>query len=59
MLVKEIKEIAKTLNVSVGKKKKTELIRAIQEAEGNAACFDSGITNCGLTDCLWFSDCQK
>jgi len=58
MLVKEIKEMAKALNVPVGKKRKTELIRAIQEAEGNATCFDSGLINCGLKDCLWYSDCQ-
>jgi hypothetical protein len=59
MKVTEIKEIAKTLNVPVGKKRKMELIRDIQIAEGHAACFDSGITNCGLKDCLWFDDCQR
>lgn len=59
MKVTEIKVMAKNLNVPIGKKRKKELIHAIQEAEGHTACFDSGITDCGLTDCLWYSDCQK
>lgn len=51
--------MAKGLGVKVGKRNKKELIHAVQEAEGHAACFDSGIVNCGLTECLWYSDCQK
>jgi hypothetical protein len=59
MKAEEIKVMAKTLNVPVGKKRKKELIRDIQTTEGNAACFDTGIENCGMTDCLWYDDCQK
>lgn len=59
MKVDEIKVMAKTLNVPIGKRRKKELIQAIQTAEGNAPCFDTGIINCGLTDCLWYDDCQR
>lgn len=59
MKVEEIKVIAKGLNIPVSKKKKSELIHAIQNAEGNVPCFETGITNCGLENCLWYSDCQK
>lgn len=59
MKVTEIKAMAKAKNITIGKKKKADLIHALQEAEGNVPCYESGITNCGLTDCLWFDDCQK
>lgn len=51
--------MAKDLGVKVGKRNKKDLIHAVQEAEGHVPCFDSGIVNCGLTECLWYSDCQK
>ena len=59
MKVTKIREIAKAHQVTIGRKRKKELIQAIQIAEGHAACFKSDITNCGLTDCLWYDDCQK
>lgn len=39
------------------KMKKDELIWAIQEAEGNVACF-SRIPDCGIAECLWRPECQ-
>ena len=58
MKLDEIKEIAKQHNIKVGKLKKTELVRAIQLAEGNEACFDSGkASECGQDECLWRVDC--
>jgi lysyl-tRNA synthetase class II len=35
MKLEEIKEMAKQHNIKVGKLKKAELVRAIQDAEGN------------------------
>ena len=53
MKVQELKEIAKQKGMKVGKMKKSELIRAIQEAEGNSACFDIGkAAECGQLNCL-------
>lgn len=58
MQLKEIKEIAKQHNIKIGNLKKTELIRAIQQAEGNEACFNTGMVDqCGQSDCLWREDC--
>ncbi len=58
MLVKEIKEIAEGKGVKAGKMKKLELVRAIQEAEGNTACFQSDFaSSCPEEGCLWREDC--
>jgi len=59
MKLEEIKEIAKQHDIKVGKLKKAELVKAIQEAEGNEVCFDSGkAADCGQSECLWRSDCN-
>jgi hypothetical protein len=58
MKLDEIKEIAKQHNIKVGKLKKAELVRAIQLAEGNNPCFESGLAaKCGQAECLWRGDC--
>lgn len=47
----EIKEIAKRHNIEVSKVKKSDLVRAIQQAEGNLPCFDSNSSDqpvCGV-----------
>jgi hypothetical protein len=59
MKLEEIKEIAKQNNIKVGKLKKAELVRAIQLAEGNDVCFESGRAgDCGQSACLWREDCN-
>lgn len=59
MKLAEIKEIAVLNGVIVGKMKKCEIIRAIQIAEGNIPCFESGIAEkCGQASCLWRADCR-
>ncbi|KAF0217120.1 MAG: hypothetical protein FD174_3421 [Geobacteraceae bacterium] len=59
MKTEEIKEIAKQRGVKTGKMKKGEIIRAIQEAEGNPMCFDTGkAAECGQMSCLWREDCK-
>jgi hypothetical protein len=58
MKLEEIKEIAKQHNIKTGKLKKAELVRAIQMAEGNIPCFDTGqVDGCCQGDCLWRPDC--
>ncbi|MDU0458438.1 MAG: SAP domain-containing protein [Geobacteraceae bacterium] len=58
MRIDEIKEIARNRGVRTGKVKKSELVRAIQLAEGNRPCFDSDSSGeCGQSDCLWRKDC--
>ncbi|OGU15356.1 MAG: SAP domain-containing protein [Geobacteraceae bacterium GWC2_53_11] len=59
MKLEEIKEIAKQHDIKAGKMKKAELVRAIQAAEQNDACFDTGkASECGQAECLWRSDCN-
>lgn len=59
MNMQEIKNIAKELGVKLGTMKKVELVQAIQTAEGNEACFNSGRSgNCGQTACTWKEDCN-
>jgi len=54
----EIKEIAKLHHIKVGKAKKSDLVRAIQQAEGNLPCFDSSSSEeCGQHACFWREDC--
>lgn len=58
MKLEEIKEIARQHDIKVGKLKKAELVRAIQSAEGNEACFGTArVSECGQDRCLWRSGC--
>jgi hypothetical protein len=58
MKLDEIKEIARQHNIKPGKAKKSELVRAIQQAEGNEPCFCCGkAAQCGQEGCLWREDC--
>jgi hypothetical protein len=59
MTVAEIKVIAKEMGLKTANLKKTELIRAIQQAEGNPVCFDTNSReNCGEEICRWRRDCN-
>jgi hypothetical protein len=58
MKLDEIKGIAKQYNIKTGKAKKSDLVRTIQQAEGNEQCFDSGkVAQCGQDACAWREDC--
>ena len=55
-----IMEIAKKKGVDVVTMNKTELIRAIQRAEGYSECFGTKkINQCEQIDCLWRGDCVR
>ena len=59
MKVQDIKDIAKQKDVNARKMNKTDLIRAIQIAEGSNACFaTSSVQTCGQMNCLWRADCK-
>lgn len=58
MNINEIKAIAKERGVNPGRLKKADLIRAIQQEEGYAACFGTGSGGvCEQPHCLWREDC--
>jgi hypothetical protein len=58
MKLDELKEIAKQHNIKVGKMKKADLVRAIQQVENNDICFETGQADtCGQVACLWREDC--
>jgi hypothetical protein len=58
MKLEEIKEIAKRHNIKLGKTKKPDLVRAIQQAENYEACYNtSKASTCGQDECLWREDC--
>lgn len=58
MKINAIKEIARQHNLKPGRANKEELIRSIQQAEGNSTCFGSNCAKeCGQFNCLWREDC--
>jgi hypothetical protein len=58
MKIVEIKEKAKALGIKPGNLKKTELIQAIQRAEGNTDCFGRNSSgSCPHTNCCFIDDC--
>jgi hypothetical protein len=59
MKMEQVRALAARMGIKTGKMKKGELIRSIQQAEGNNACFDTGTADrCGQQDCLWREDCR-
>ena len=57
MNMADIRRKAKELGVKVQGLKKADLIRAIQTAEGNAACFSTGRATCDQLACCWRENC--
>ena len=59
MKMGELRERAKSFGISCGKLKKTELIWAIQKAEGFTVCYGSSNGGCPNFDCCFMKDCLK
>ncbi len=59
MKMSDIQGIAKSRGVAPGRMTKVELVRTMQHAEGNAACFQTGLAgSCGQDGCLWRAVCE-
>lgn len=59
MKLDQIKTIAQQHGIKAGKLKKTDLVRAIQSAEGNEQCFEAGkLATCGQSGCSWREICS-
>jgi hypothetical protein len=59
MNISAIRIKAKEVGVKAMNLKKDDLVRAIQEKEGNVVCFKTGVDSCPQYDCLWREDCIK
>ena len=55
--MKDIKEKATKLGVQIGKMRKADLIRAIQDKEGNYPCFETAKEYCSQKACCWRDGC--
>ena len=58
MKMTEIRQKAAKIGLKGQFLKKTDLIRAIQAAEGNKACFSTGQEKCDQFACCWREDCM-
>lgn len=59
MKIDEIKAIARQHQIKIGKATKSDLVRSIQQAEGNTQCFGTNSSmECGQSSCLWREDCN-
>lgn len=59
MKMVDIKRIAKRVGCNPGRLKKADLIKKIQEAEGNFPCFQTAGDYCNQEKCSWRDDCLK
>lgn len=57
MKMDEIRRKAVKIGLNAQGMKKVELVRAIQSAEGNVACFDTEKGDCDQLACCWRKDC--
>ncbi|MBI4843879.1 MAG: SAP domain-containing protein [Nitrospirae bacterium] len=58
MKINDIRKIATKIGIKDVKKKKGDLIREIQRAEGNFDCFGTATSgHCSEADCLWKEEC--
>jgi len=59
MKMTDIQSIAKQRGVPPGRMTKVDLVRSLQQTEGNTACFQTGqVESCGQEGCLWREDCD-
>ncbi len=58
--LQDVRKIARKMGIDRRNANQTDLIRAIQRAEGNNACFaTSAVKTCGQMNCLWRADCEE
>jgi hypothetical protein len=59
MHIDEVKKRAQEIGIEPGNMSQGELIRVIQEAEGNPPSFGNNDGNCPHRACCWWDDCVK
>lgn len=60
MLINDIRKMAKEKGIKIKRTmKKGDIIRAIQESEGNFPCFGTAKGFCDQMGCIWRDDCLK
>ena len=57
MNMKEVRKRAADMGVRPQPRRKADVIRAIQSAEGNTPCFATGRSDCDQARCYWREDC--
>ena len=58
MKINDVRKMAKGMNINTYRMKKKKIIRLIQQAENNMACFATErATMCNEDKCLWRDDC--
>ncbi len=57
MKMAEVKEKARKMGIAAAKADKVELIRSIQQQEGNFPCFGTADGSCDQVSCSWRDDC--
>ena len=58
MKVQEIKTIVKERGLKPGRLTKTDLVRLLQQEEGNFTCFATAVDGqCDQLTCMWREDC--
>jgi hypothetical protein len=58
MVMQEIRDIAREIGIKPGRLSKIDLVRTIQQIEGNNACFVTAMScDCAQEGCLWRVDC--
>ena len=61
-VIKQYQSISQTKQkgLNLHKMRKDDLIRLVQKAEGNSACYKGEFSSvCGQTDCKWFDSCKQ
>jgi exonuclease III len=58
MHMQEIRSKAKDFGIKSANQSKVDLVRRIQQAEGNFTCFATAVSGeCDQLGCLWREDC--
>jgi len=58
MKMVEVRSKARQMGIKIGRRKKKDLIRAIQLREGNTPCYQKKMVDtCGQFQCCWRDDC--
>lgn len=57
MTIRELQKMARSLGIDTGGLNRVGLVRAIQRAEGNFACFGTAIGSCDQIKCRFLEYC--